>query len=303
MDASLMPLDESLPPAAGLTPHVKRVPVRSIELAVREWPGDKDPFLLVHGLASNARTWDHVAEYLNERGHRVISIDQRGHGLSDKPDEGYGFDEVTADLRELMQALEIEKPVLAGQSWGGNVVLDYATRWPETLSGLVLVDGGFIDLSGDPEASWEQISVDLKPPPLIGTPRDHMLERMRGFHADWPEETLEMAMANFETMEDGTIRPWLTLDRHMLILRALWDQKPSELYASVLTPTLIAVADVGGNERRRQRKSAEVGSAEAALLTCRVRWFHDTHHDIHMERPADLAQWMLDALADSFFNV
>ena len=39
-----------------------------------------------------------------------------------------------------------------------------------------------------------------------------------------------MQMANFETLEDGTIRPWLTLDRHMQILRALWDQKPSQLY-------------------------------------------------------------------------
>ena len=81
--------------------------------------------------------------------------------------------------------------------------------------GLVLVDGGFIDLSGAPGATWEQIAVDLKPPPLAGTPRAQMMERMRGFHADWDDEQLEMQMANFETMEDGTIRPWLTLDRHM----------------------------------------------------------------------------------------
>jgi pimeloyl-ACP methyl ester carboxylesterase len=285
-----------------LTPLVKRVPVRGIELAVREWPGEKKPFLLVHGLASNARTWDHVAVYLNERGHRVVSVDQRGHGLSDKPDEGYGFEETTADLHELIQALELDAPVLAGQSWGGNVVLEYATRWPESISGLVLVDGGFIDLAGDPEATWEQISIDLKPPPLAGTPRSHLLDRMRGFHAEWPEETLEMAMANFETIEDGTIRPWLTLDRHMLILRALWDQKPSELYPKVPTPTLIAVADVGGNERRRLRKEAEVGAAEAALPNASIRVFEKTHHDIHMERPADLAQWMLDALEDGFFT-
>ncbi len=282
---------------------VRRVPVRpGLELAIREWAGEKTPFVLVHGLASNARTWDHVAQLLNENGHRVVAVDQRGHGLSDKPDAGYAFDDVTTDLYALLQHLGIEKPVLAGQSWGGNVVLDYGARWPDTLRGLVLVDGGFIDLSSDPEATWEQISIDLKPPPLSGTPRDHMFDRMKQFHADWPEETIDMAMANFETMEDGTIRPWLTLERHMQIVRALWDQHPSEIYAQVAVPTLIAVAESGMNERRRQRKEAEVTAAEAALPKALVRYFHNTHHDIHMERPLDLSQWMLEALSDGFFD-
>jgi pimeloyl-ACP methyl ester carboxylesterase len=283
-------------------PFVRRIPVRGIELAVREWPGDGIPFLLVHGLASNARTWDHVAAYLNERGHRVAAVDQRGHGLSDKPDDGYSFEETTADLRELVQQLEMERPVLAGQSWGGNVVLQYGAQWPETVRGLVLVDGGFIDLAADPDATWEQIAIDLNPPHLIGTPRDQMLERMRGYHDDWAEETLEMAMANFETLEDGTIRPWLTLDRHMQIVRALWEQRPSELYPYVLVPTMIAVADAGMNERRRARRAAEVAAAEAGLPNGRVHHFIDSHHDIHMERPAELAQWMLEGLEDGFLQ-
>jgi len=287
----------------AVTPVSRRVAVRpGLELAIREWAGEGSPFLLVHGLASNARTWDHVAESLNEHGHHVVAVDQRGHGLSDKPAIGYGFDEVTADLNALIEVLSLDLPVLAGQSWGGNVVLEYGARWPETVTGLVLVDGGFIHLSSDPEATWEQIAIDLKPPPLAGTPRDHMLDRMRSFHADWPHETIEMAMANFETMEDGTIRPWLTLERHMQILRALWDQDVSELYPNVGVPTLIAVADAGGNDRRQERKRAEVSAAEAGLPKARVRYFHNTHHDIHMERPLDLSHWMMEALVDGFFS-
>jgi pimeloyl-ACP methyl ester carboxylesterase len=258
--------------------------------------------VLVHGLASNLRLWDGVAEGLHALGHTVVAVDQRGHGLSDKPDEGYSFEEVTADLKELIEQLGLKRPVLVGQSWGGNVVLQFGAQWPDLIRGLVLVDGGFIDLASDPASTWEQISIDLKPPHLIGTPRDHMLDRMRGFHADWPEETLEMAMANFETMEDGTIRPWLTLDRHMLIVRALWEQRPAEIYPHVLVPTMIAVADAGMNERRRERRAAEVGAAEAGLPNGRVHHFVDSHHDIHMERPAQLAQWMLDALDEGYFG-
>ena len=64
---------------------------------------------------------------------------------------------------------------------------------------------------------------------------------------------------------------------------------------------LLAVADAGMNERRRMRRQAEIGALEAAMPNARVRHFSDSHHDIHMERPAELAQWMLDALDEGFF--
>ena len=172
---------------ATIEPFQRRVAIRDgLELALREWPGAGRPYLLVHGLASNARTWDLVAQTLNAQGHYVIAVDQRGHGHSDKPDSGYGFDEVTSDLLLLIEKLELRQPIVAGQSWGGNVVLDFAARYPEALTGLVLVDGGFIELSKDGEA-WETVAERLKPPHLIGTPRSLMVERMKSFHGDWSE--------------------------------------------------------------------------------------------------------------------
>lgn len=284
-----------------LIPAQRRVKVRGLELAIREWPGGEPAFLLVHGLASNARTWDRVGKRLAEAGYRAIAVDQRGHGLSDKPDEGYGFDEVTADLRALIESLKLQRPVVAGQSWGGNVVLELAARWPELPRGLVLVDGGFIELSAAPGASWEKVAVDLRPPSLAGTPREAMLERMRSFNPDWDDEAIEMQMGNFETLPDGSIRPWLSLDRHMAILRALWEQKPSQLYSRVSTPTLIAVAD-RGPPQRMERKHNEVAAAEKGMACARVRWFHDTAHDIHVHRPRELADWMLEALEQGFFG-
>jgi pimeloyl-ACP methyl ester carboxylesterase len=284
-----------------LAPLVRRVPVRGNELSIREWPGQGRDFLLVHGLASNARTWDLVAAKMSEAGHHVVAVDQRGHGLSDKPETGYGFDDVCTDLTALIDALSLRTPVVCGQSWGGNVVLELAARWPEVMSGLVMVDGGFIDLSGAPGVTWEQIAVDLKPPPLAGTPRVQMMDRMRGFHANWDEEQLEMQMANFETMEDGAIRPWLTLGRHMQILRALWDQKPSLLYERIVTPTLIAVAPAPDSPRM-MRKEHEVAEASSAIKNARVRWFNDSNHDIHIDKPDALAAWILESLDEGFFG-
>ncbi len=278
------------------------VPVRSINLHLRERRGEGVPFLLLHGLASNCLTWEAVARRLEAAGHTVVAVDQRGHGLSDKPGAGYGFDEVTADLRALIDALETpQPPLLVGQSWGGNVVLDFAARYPGVTQGLVLVDGGFLELSSRPGATWDKVAVDLKPPPLAGMRRTDLAERLRRGHPQWTEEGIESTLGNFETLPDGTIRPWLTLDRHMEILRALWDYHPPQLYPRVSEPVLLlpaAVADPG----RAEQKRLAVEMAQAELARCRVRWFDATDHDIHVHRPDELVSAILEAMRDHFFD-
>jgi pimeloyl-ACP methyl ester carboxylesterase len=284
-----------------LTPLVRRVPAGSIHLSVREWPGEGRPLLLVHGLASNARTWDGVATRLNMAGHAVVAVDQRGHGLSDKPDTGYGFTEVTSDLRALIDALGMQRPVLAGQSWGGNVVMHFAARYPDALSGLVLVDGGFIDLSGRPGATWGETSERMRPPNLLGTPRARMIERFRTYQPGWDDAQIEMQMGNYETLEDGTIRPWLTLERHMAIVRAIWDEPPSAIYDRVEAPVLVALADAADEERQRSREE-NAANAAARLRRAEIKVFHRAPHDIHVDQPRELTDWILDALARGFFN-
>jgi pimeloyl-ACP methyl ester carboxylesterase len=280
-----------------MTTHLQTaqlVPVReSLRLNVLHWPGEKRPFVLLHGLASNALTWGAVARRLQAAGHAVYAVDQRGHGRSDKPDDGYDFATVTGDLALLCDRLALVNPIVAGQSWGGNVVLEFGVRHPGRAAGLAMVDGGFLDLQSRPGVTWEQISDQLRPPPLAGTPRNVMQQRMAAWHADWSEEGIEATLSNFETLPDGTIRPWLTLDRHMRILRSLWDQRPQQLYVQVETPVLIAAAEDAGNPEWTAAKHCQVASAGALLPHAEVHWFADTAHDIHVHRPATLADLML----------
>jgi pimeloyl-ACP methyl ester carboxylesterase len=283
-----------------LTPLVHRVRAGDLELSVREWPGGGRPFLLVHGLASNAKTWDGVSRHLNAAGHRVITVDQRGHGLSDKPDPGYGHASVAADLRALIETLGMERPLVAGQSWGAGVVLHLAADHPESVSGLVLVDGGFTDLIGA-GWTWEEAEQRMRPPNLLGTPRPDMIERFRSFHPTWDDEQIEMQMGNYETLEDGTIRPWLTLERHMAILRAIWDEPPSPLYGRVNAPVLVALADSGDDERQRLREETAADAA-AKLRRGEVKLFTGAPHDIHVDQPVELADWVLDAVARGYFD-
>src|SRR3954454_24730360 len=85
----------------------RRIGVNGLTLRVREWPTGGSPIVLAHGLASNSRIWDDVAARLAER-HHVVALDQRGHGLSDRPVEatgGFTFDKLAGDLIGLMDIL------------------------------------------------------------------------------------------------------------------------------------------------------------------------------------------------------
>jgi pimeloyl-ACP methyl ester carboxylesterase len=255
------------------------------------------PFVLVHGLASNARTWDGVALELARRGHSAWAVDLRGHGGSDKPDEGYDVATVADDVCRLLALLaageDVDRPVLAGQSWGGNVVLEVAARCPDGVSGVVAVDGGTIRLA-DEYPVWPACAVALAPPRTAGTPAEAFERRLRARHPDWPESGIRGTLANMERRADGSVAPWLTRDRHMAILRGLWEHDPGMLYPRVAVPVLLAVARDGRREpARAARRELGVRAALERLPRADVAWFDGADHDIHAQRPVELADRML----------
>ncbi|MFZ9628044.1 MAG: alpha/beta fold hydrolase [Ilumatobacteraceae bacterium] len=249
------------------------------------------PFVLVHGLASNARLWDGTAEALAAAGHTVAAVDLRGHGRSSKPDHGYDFATVVADVAAVIDMLDLERPVVAGQSWGGNVVVELAATHPTRLLGAVAVDGGFIELAHRFD-DWESCRAALTPPRLIGTPLTAIESHIRRAHPTWPESGILGALANFEVRPDGTIAPWLTLDRHLMILRALYDHRPSTRFGDLEVPMLLVPADTGDVAWTHDKRDA-VDEALAALPRGDVHWFSPADHDIHAQFPRELADVLI----------
>lgn len=249
-------------------------------------------FLLVHGLASNAWLWAGVAEELARAGHRAAAVDLRGHGGSSTPDDGYDFATVTADLVTVAAALEMDRPVVAGQSWGGNVVLELARRHPLHVRQVVCVDGGVIELSRQ-FSSWEACREALTPPPLAGTPLAVIERAIRGRHPDWPETGIRGTLANFDLRDDGTVAPHLPLEHHLAILRHLYDQTPSELHAEIEVPVLLLPVDDPREPDWTASKREAVAVAEARLRDVQVRWFTGDH-DVHAQSPREVARAMLE---------
>ena len=254
-------------------------------------------FVLVHGLASNARLWDGVGMALAEAGFASIAVDLRGHGQSPKVPvaDGYGFAEVVGDLLELLHDEGLtgdDRPVLAGQSWGGNVVIDLASHHPDLVRAVMAVDGGIIRLA-DRFASWEECADRLAPPNLIGTPATRMRAWMNSSHADWPPEGIEGSLANFEVRADGTIAPWLNREAHLAILHGLWGHDPVARFRDLALPASILMADSGDAAWTINKRAGVQTCVEASAADIDVEWFADADHDLHAQHPRRTADALI----------
>ena len=110
-----------------------------IQLAI--WEGKGKQILSVHGITANSRFWNCLASALSPH-HRVIAMDLRGRGLSDKPSTGYSIGNHCKDILALMRDQNLERPVLMGHSLGAFISLVFTARYPKKIDRLILVDGG-----------------------------------------------------------------------------------------------------------------------------------------------------------------
>jgi len=249
----------------------------------------------VHGLASNGRTWDGVARRLHELGHHVATVDLRGHGRSDNPEDGYDFPTLCADLVAVLDGLGWDDAVVAGQSTGGNLAVDLAVRQPGRVRAVAGIDGGAIDLQRRWPV-WDDCLAALAPPRLEGTPLAEMEALLRRRHPDWSDDGVAATLANFETRPDGTLRPWLARDHHLRLLRALWEHRPAHFLPEVAVPVLLVVAGGGGEHDDTAAKAADVKDAAAALGTLAVHWIAPADHDVHVQQPRTVADLLHAAL-------
>lgn len=118
-------------------------------LAVHEWGANGDvPVVFWHALgpAQSGAHFAKVGKPLARAGFHVVAVDGPGFGRSQiLPAERYELTALADLLDELLDERELDRPVLAGHSWGGAVATAYAGTHPEDVRALVLFDGGHLD--------------------------------------------------------------------------------------------------------------------------------------------------------------
>lgn len=266
-----------------------------IRLHVRDFPdpGTGAPALLLHhGLASSQRIWDLTLPHLIDR-HRVVTYDARGHGMSSKPSSGYGFAVTTRDLRRVIGAIGLRRPVLVGHSWGAMVALEAAVREPRTVAGAVLVDGGVMPMRRS-FPTWAAARESLEPPHLAGMAVEEFRAMMRTFFADFVDVTPDVEDIVLSVMRvdrRGRIHPHLSRANHVRILRAIWRQDPAALHDRLQVPALAIVAqrsDLADDPAWMRARRAAAEALRAAGSSTVVQWIEGIH-DVPLQHPRDLA--------------
>ena len=115
-----------------------------VALCYEEAGEGEPPVLLVHGWCCDHTYFAPQFEHFAERGHRVVAVDLRGHGKSDKPPQRYSMQDFADDLAWMCQRLELAKPVVVGHSMGGIVAFDLAARYPDLPSAVVMLDAAVV---------------------------------------------------------------------------------------------------------------------------------------------------------------
>ena len=120
--------------------------VRVVERGDPEWP----PVVLIHGWGCSVYVFRRNMPALADAGFRVIAVDLKGHGLSDKPiaPDEYTIDSLVEHLRDILDALELERPALAGHSLGASLIYHFASRYPRRAQCLGLLSP--VGLNGVP---------------------------------------------------------------------------------------------------------------------------------------------------------
>ena len=108
---------------------------------------NKPTVIFLLGLSSNHTTWNVATQTLRKFGLSLILPDLRGHGHSDKTKkrELYKFSVFTEDLKEIVEREKLSRIILVGYSFGGYVALDYVTKYPDSVSALILISTNHVN--------------------------------------------------------------------------------------------------------------------------------------------------------------
>jgi pimeloyl-ACP methyl ester carboxylesterase len=132
-----------------------------VKLAFEDGGAGKPAFVFVHGWACDRSFFAPQAEHFARR-HRVVSVDLRGHGESDKPSGPYPIAAYADDIACIIEQLGLGKTVAVGHSMGGKVVLQLAAAHPGCVAAIVMVDPAPFSSPPELRAAMESMVADIE---------------------------------------------------------------------------------------------------------------------------------------------
>ncbi len=233
----------------------------------------------MHGITANAHVFEPLMERLADR-FRVISVDQRGHGRSDKPEHGYGGKDYAEDLLPFLK----DKALLIGHSLGARNALVAGVRYPERIAAVVAIDfTPFIE-----NQVFDELDARVAGGDRVFSSREEIEAYLAGRYRKLPPEAVTRRAAYGYEAQDGQWRA-LAAPRAMIETCAGLREDLSATLKAIRVPTLL----LRGQESRLV--SPDAWSKTRALRPdVRALEIEGADHYVPEEQPEAVAAAVLD---------
>jgi len=263
----------------------KFIHVDGLRLHYLEWgQGNAATMLLLHGIGDDAHVWDHFAGHVADR-IRIIALDQRGHGRSDRPlPPAYGCEDYVADIDKLVHALQLERLMLMGHSMGALHATRYAAMEPGKVAGLI-----HADIEPCPPAWNKKYLLNLYEnlPPAYASLHEYVQEARK--NSPYAEEEMLRRIASF-ALEEGTDGKWRPYyDREVLFHFDRYDLRP--YLREIRCPALI----IRGQESRVMGDEA-AREMSAAIPKGSFAEIPKATHPVHTDNPGEFLRVVVEFL-------
>jgi pimeloyl-ACP methyl ester carboxylesterase len=173
-----------------------------------EQAGEGAPLVLIHGWTCDHTFLQPQFDHFS-RTHRVVSVDLRGHGRSDKPEQEYPMTAFADDVAWMCAELGVEHPVVVGHSMGGTISLVLAGERPELPRAIVSLDSAILPLP-DVQQAVVMLTELLRGPDGRQVQREFVSSRMF-IEADDPVRKQKI----IEVMSDGPAQVMISAFHHL----------------------------------------------------------------------------------------
>jgi pimeloyl-ACP methyl ester carboxylesterase len=244
-----------------------------VRIACLDFGGDGPPALLLHGLAGHAGEWSETAEWLTHS-HRVLALDQRGHGRSERRPDDVSAQARIADVAFAIEQLDLAPVVLIGQSLGGHLAMLIAARHPELVRALIVVEASPAGAGADGAARLaNEVGESLARWPVPFASEAAAVEFFGG-----PSVSADAWTDGLERRDDG-LWPAFEIEVMTRMLRQAVEQDRWQDWRSIACPTLV----VRGATGTLAAADAEAMGEREGVHVVEIA---QAGHDVHLEAPA-----------------
>jgi pimeloyl-ACP methyl ester carboxylesterase len=259
-----------------------------VRLACRDFGGRGPPVLLLHGLAGHAEEWGGTAAQLTPR-HRVLALDARGHGRSERQPADVSRAAHVADVAFAIERLELGPVALVGQSLGAHAALLVAAEHPRLVRALVVAEASPL-AAPDPAAFAASVAGWLAAWPAPFPTREAATAFFAG--RGWSALAAAAWVDGLERRHDGW---WPRFDAEVMertldeaVAQDRWDA-----WEQIACPTLVVRGEAGTLPPEVAREMAE------RLPGARCSTLAGAGHDLHLDRPDAWADALRAFLAEA----